>query len=82
MRKSRYNEAQIVGILKEHQAGLGTAELCPVPPHRRRRLSSPLLAPASQCHVALQLPPHGPGQIVGETPPVCSIRLPTPGRIF
>jgi len=28
MRKSRYNEAQIVGILKEHQAGLGAAELC------------------------------------------------------
>ena len=23
MRKSRYSEAQIVGILKEHQAGLG-----------------------------------------------------------
>ena len=28
MRKSRYSEAQIVGILKEHQAGLGAAELC------------------------------------------------------
>ena len=28
MRKSRYSEAQIVGILKEPQAGLGAAELC------------------------------------------------------
>lgn len=28
MRKSRYSEGQIVGILKEHQAGLGAAELC------------------------------------------------------
>ena len=28
MRKSRYSEAQIVGILKEHQAGAGAAELC------------------------------------------------------
>ena len=28
MRKSRYSEAQIVGILKEHQAGFGAAELC------------------------------------------------------
>lgn len=26
--KSRYSEAQIVGILKEHQAGPGAAELC------------------------------------------------------
>ena len=26
--QSRYSEAQIVGILKEHQAGLGAAELC------------------------------------------------------
>lgn len=28
MRKGRYSESQIVGILKEHQAGLGAAELC------------------------------------------------------
>lgn len=28
MGKSRYSEAQIVGILKEHQAGLGGAGLC------------------------------------------------------
>ena len=28
MRKSRYSEAQIVAILKEHQAWLGAAELC------------------------------------------------------
>ena len=28
MRKSRYTEEQIIGILKEHQAGLSAAELC------------------------------------------------------
>ena len=28
MRKSRFSEAQIIGILKEQQAGLPVAELC------------------------------------------------------
>jgi putative transposase len=28
MRKSRYTEEQIIGILKEHQAGLSAADLC------------------------------------------------------
>ena len=28
MRKSRFSEGQIIGILKEHQAGLGAKELC------------------------------------------------------
>jgi putative transposase len=28
MRKSRFNEAQIVGIIKESEAGANTAELC------------------------------------------------------
>jgi putative transposase len=28
MRKSRFSEERIIGILKEHQAGLGAAELC------------------------------------------------------
>ena len=28
MRRSRYPEEQIIGILKEHQSGLAAAELC------------------------------------------------------
>ena len=28
MRRSRFSEEQVIGILKEHQAGLGVAELC------------------------------------------------------
>ena len=28
MKKSRYSEEQIIGILKEHEAGMKTAELC------------------------------------------------------
>lgn len=28
MRKSRFNEAQIIGMIKEHEAGLPTSELC------------------------------------------------------
>jgi len=28
MKRSRYTEEQIIGILKEHQAGLSAAELC------------------------------------------------------
>jgi putative transposase len=28
MRKSRFSDEQIIGILKEHQAGLSAAELC------------------------------------------------------
>ena len=29
MRGSRFNETQVIGILKEHQAGLRVAEPCP-----------------------------------------------------
>lgn len=28
MKRSRFNEEQIIGILKEHQAGLNAADLC------------------------------------------------------
>lgn len=28
MRRSRFSEEQIIGILKEHQAGMSAAELC------------------------------------------------------
>jgi len=36
MKRSRFSEEQIVGILKEHQAGLSAAELC-----RKHGLSAP-----------------------------------------
>ena len=28
MKRSRFSEAQIMGILKEHQAGMSTPDLC------------------------------------------------------
>lgn len=28
MRKSRFSDEQIIGLLKEHQAGIGAKELC------------------------------------------------------
>ena len=28
MRRSKYSEEQVIGILKEHDAGLSTAEIC------------------------------------------------------
>jgi len=28
MRKSRYSEEQIIGMLREHEAGVGTKEIC------------------------------------------------------
>jgi putative transposase len=28
LRKSRFSDAQIIGIIKEHDAGVGTKELC------------------------------------------------------
>ena len=28
MRRSKYSEEQVIGILKEHEAGLSTAEIC------------------------------------------------------
>ena len=30
MRKSRFNEAQIIGMIKEQEAGMPTAEVCGV----------------------------------------------------
>ena len=36
MRKSRFSEHQIIAILKEHEAGLSTAEVC-----RRHGISQP-----------------------------------------
>tara|TARA_R100000789_G_scaffold13076_1_gene16798 strand:+ start:6104 stop:6367 length:264 start_codon:yes stop_codon:yes gene_type:complete len=35
MRKSRFTEAQIIGMIKEHEAGMPTAEVC-----RRHGLST------------------------------------------
>ena len=35
MKRSRFNEEQIISILKEQEAGLGTADLC-----RKHRISS------------------------------------------
>ena len=28
MRRSKYSEEQVIGILKEHEAGVSTAEIC------------------------------------------------------
>jgi putative transposase len=36
MRKSRFSEQQIIAILKEHEAGMSTAEVC-----RRHGISQP-----------------------------------------
>ena len=38
MRKSRFNEQQIIAILKEHEAGMKVAEVC-----RRHGISQPTL---------------------------------------
>jgi putative transposase len=38
MKRSRFSEEQIIGILKEHQAGLSAAELC-----RKHGVSEPTL---------------------------------------
>ena len=37
MKRSRFSEEQIIGILKEHQAGLSAAELGKLPSPARRR---------------------------------------------
>ena len=36
MRKSRFSEQQIIAVLKEHEAGMSTAEVC-----RRQGISQP-----------------------------------------
>ena len=38
MRKSRFSESQIIGIVKEHEAGVRVADLC-----RRHGISPPTL---------------------------------------
>lgn len=40
MKRSRFSEEQIIGILKEHQAGLSAAELC-----RKHGISEAMFCP-------------------------------------
>ena len=44
MRQSRFTEAQIIGMIKEQEAGMPTAEVC-----RRHGLSRPILEAVSGC---------------------------------
>jgi hypothetical protein len=40
MKKSRFSEEQIIGVLKQHEAGVKTAELCRGMGSARRRSTS------------------------------------------
>ena len=43
MRKSRFTEAQIIGMIKEQEAGMPTAEVCRSPNSCLPLLGSPIL---------------------------------------
>ena len=53
MRKSRFTEAQIIGMIKEQEAGLPTAELCRA--HGMSNASFYIYGRLSLCKVFVEL---------------------------
>lgn len=77
MRKSRFTDAQIIGMIKEQEAGLPTADLC-----RKHGLS----APTEGCFVAPhtvhdhgQFPRHGDLGLL-QIAALCDTHPPCPDR--